>query len=662
MGLQRDQMAPYYSQMIALTIDAIICVDQDQRIILFNSGAEQVFQHRAHDVIGQSLNCLLPERFRAAHAGHVRHFAAAPSVSRHMGDRQIIYALRKSGEEFPAEATISKITAPSGYILTVVLRDVTERVQAEERRRKDAEKLRQALASGRLGAFEYDVSHDQVSLLGQAGAIHRVEVSPCNLTQWLAPLHPEDAARLRALLQYKGPAKASVMTDYRVLNPDASLSWVRLIIAAQSEGPASDCLFCTVQDITEQKDIEIELERRVTERTQALEAEITQRELAQKQLLAAQRMEAFGQLTGGIAHDFNNLLTVIGGNLELLDPQIIGERPRRQYGRAIEAVEMGARLTRRLLAFALRNTLEPQTLDLNEQVINLIDILRRTIGEIITISSTLAPDLGMVCADASEVENAILNLAINARDAMPDGGKLVIETANVTIDETFGKLAELKAVTPGHYVRLSVSDTGCGMPPDVIVKAFEPFFTTKEHGRGTGLGLSTVYGFARQSGGYATLYSEPGQGTTVNLYLPRTDADRVKPVSAQARMPRFLGKRILVVEDNADVREITMGRLDAFGYACLSCESGPAAIAVLEGRDDIDLVFSDIMMTGGLSGYDLADWILRHRPGLKILLTSGFAGSQPAGLSPALAHLKVLRKPYAAEELRKALAGCLSEE
>jgi signal transduction histidine kinase/ActR/RegA family two-component response regulator len=410
-----------------------------------------------------------------------------------------------------------------------------------------------------------------------------------------------------------------------------------------------------VQDITHQKDVEHELERRVAERTEALQTEVRHREETQMQLVRAQRMEAFGLLTGGVAHDFNNLLTVIGGNLELLQDQVAGEKPQRQLKRAIEAVGMGARLTQRLLTFARRSDLEPEVLNLNDQVINMIDLLRRTIGETITISSVLAPDLGRVRADASEVENAILNLAINARDAMPGGGKLVLETANATIDETFSALIQGDKIAPGLYVQLSVTDTGSGMAPEVLARAFEPFFTTKEHGRGTGLGLATIYGFARQSGGCATIYSEAGLGTTVNLYLPRSDQPASESNEALIRFAGAGARRVLVVEDNPDVREVTIQRLEKLGYRHMASDSGPAAVELLKADPAFDLVFSDIMMAGGMSGYDLAERMRMNLPSIKVLLTSGFSDELAKRVSKTGRDLKVLRKPYATADLAAAL-------
>jgi PAS domain S-box-containing protein len=643
-----------YARILALAADAIICIDDQQHIVLFNNGAETTFGYASAEVLGQPIDILIPARFRGSHARHVGSFAGGPPAARHMGERQAIYAIRKSGEEFPAEATISKIGFEGGHILTVVLRDVTERFKAEELRRQDAEKLRQALAAGKLGGFEQDFVTNGMQLFGDAPQILGLNTTECHHDEVLALIHEDDRNDVAQAARRLAETRLIDM-EYRIRKPDGSIAWIRSIGTIVNDDRDYPHIFGTLQDITHQKDVEHVLERRVTERTEALQAEVRHREETQKQLVRVQRMEAFGQLTGGIAHDFNNLLTIIGGNLELLQNQVVGEKPERQLKRALEAVGMGSRLTHRLLIFARRSNLEPEVLSLNDQIINMIDLLRRTIGESITISSVLAPDLGSVRADASEVENAILNLAINARDAMPAGGKLVIESANARIDGTFPGLIPGDRIAPGQYVRLSVTDTGAGMVPDVLARAFEPFFTTKEHGRGTGLGLATIYGFARQSGGCCTICSEAGVGTTVHIYLPRCDQPAAESAESLIRHSGTGAKRILVVEDNPDVREVTTQRLEKLGYQYLASDSGPAAMGLLKTDPAFDLVFSDIMMAGGMSGYDLAEWVRTNLPAVKVLLTSGFSDERASRPDITGIELRVLRKPYAIADLAEAI-------
>jgi nitrogen-specific signal transduction histidine kinase len=394
------------------------------------------------------------------------------------------------------------------------------------------------------------------------------------------------------------------------------------------------------------------LEARVADRTRALESEIRRREETQAALIQAQRMEAFGQLTGGIAHDFNNLLTIITGNLELLGNEQTQLHQAAFLKRAADAADMGAALTRRLLTFARRRHLTPQILDVNELILNLTEILQRSLGEPISLTTVLAGSAWRIRADRSELENAILNLALNARDAMPAGGNLVIESRNVTADQA--------GLSPdGEFVLISVSDTGEGMTAEVLERAFEPFFTTKEPGRGTGLGLSSVYGFAEQSGGHVTIDSEPHRGATINLYLPRASEVSLDTRAAAEAVPLSANcEVVLVVEDNPEVRELTMQRVEGLGYVVREAENGPAAVAILKSGEEIDVVLSDIVMAGGLSGYDLARWIQAHRPGIKVLLTTGYAAEESR---PDAADFAILRKPYKRAELSIALRDALAD-
>jgi PAS domain S-box-containing protein len=387
--------------------------------------------------------------------------------------------------------------------------------------------------------------------------------------------------------------------------------------------------------------------------------DLTSRVAAEAALHQAQKMEAMGQLTGGIAHDFNNLLTVVMGNLEMLRDRLTTPLQHELVDEALEAADLGARLTSRLLAFSRRSHLEPEVVNLNGFVVGLTDMLHRTLGETVYLSNALSPDLWFARVDPSQVESAIVNLAVNARDAMPDGGRLVLETGNhVANPEEPGGLDGLLA---GEYVRLSVSDTGVGMPVAVRERAFEPFFTTKEKGRGTGLGLSMIYGFAKQSGGHASIQSEAGMGTTVNLYLPRyvsheTHAVAVLPPDA----PRpETGQTILAVEDDERVRKLTVTRLRHLGYEVLEASSGAEALLLLETSSNVDLLFTDVVMPGGMSGSELSVQVRSLFPGTRILLTSGYSEELASGTMPGAEGLKVLRKPYRQADLARAISEAL---
>jgi signal transduction histidine kinase/ActR/RegA family two-component response regulator len=370
--------------------------------------------------------------------------------------------------------------------------------------------------------------------------------------------------------------------------------------------------------------------------------------------LRLQKLEAVGQLTGGIAHDFNNLLTIISGNLELLEDSISDTQDRELLLRASKAADSGARLTKRLLTFARRRQLAPEVINLNEQVQSMTELLQSTLGDTIDLRTRFAPDLWLARADAGEVESAVANLAINARDAMPNGGKISIRTDNTTLERD--EVGFEGPLTAGDYVRISVSDNGIGMTKEVLGRVFEPFFTTKPPGRGTGLGLSTIYGFIKQSGGNITIYSEHGTGTTVNLYFPRSvEGANVAASNVAARKDETAkGERVLVVEDNSDVRALTVQRLQRLGYNVVECATGAAARDALKDGLEVDLVFSDVMMPGGLTGVDHAKWIGERRSSWPVILTTGFADEATESVAGADAW-PILRKPYTQQDLAKIL-------
>lgn len=384
--------------------------------------------------------------------------------------------------------------------------------------------------------------------------------------------------------------------------------------------------------------------------------DITQRKQSEAQLRQAQKMQAIGQLTGGIAHDFNNLLAVIMGNLELLHEQLTAQpRLHQLTQQALKAVDRGANLSRRLLAFARRQPLLAQPTDLNQRILGMLDLLRRTLGATIQIDTRLAADLEQTLIDPDQIENALLNLVINARDAMPQGGRLTLETANVRIDADYAMREE---VQPGSYVMLAVSDTGIGMTPNVLEHVFEPFFTTKETGRGSGLGLSMVYGLVKQSGGHITIYSEPGQGATVRLYLPPTASTGTataseQPVADSAIQGR--GEIILVVEDDADVRLFAVSALQGMGYETQQAGDAETAIRLLETTPRIALLFTDIVLPGQMDGVRLAAEAQCRYPGLRILFTSGYTEHALIGSGQLAEGVNVLTKPYRKTELGKKL-------
>jgi PAS domain S-box-containing protein len=382
---------------------------------------------------------------------------------------------------------------------------------------------------------------------------------------------------------------------------------------------------------------------------------------SQRKLATAQRLDAVGQLTGGIAHDFNNLLTVITGNLELLESRLDEPGLQELVREAQEAADLGAQLTDRLLTFARRRHLEVEVLHLNEVVLKTTSLLRRTLGEQIALSTILEPDLWPTKSDPGQIESAIVNLALNARDAMPKGGKLIIETGNITIEDVGSVRGRHPELRPGDYVEICVSDTGGGMKAEVQQRAFEPFFTTKSRGHGTGLGLSMIHGFARQSGGDVTIDSEEGRGTTVRLYLPRLEGlEPAVKKDAVKEAVRSTGERILVVEDDERVRNLTVKRLTALGYEVLHASDGIAAIKMFEEGLRVDLVFTDVIMPGGVSGFDVIRRAIELDPQTKALMTSGYTEDIAVDQEQAIGSaIRLLRKPYRQAELKQTIREVL---
>ena len=390
--------------------------------------------------------------------------------------------------------------------------------------------------------------------------------------------------------------------------------------------------------------------------------DITDRKLLEDQLRQSQKMEAVGQLTGGLAHDFNNLLTGITGSLDMLSSRLAQGRYTdvdRFITAAQAASTRAAALTHRLLAFSRRQTLNPKTTDVNRLIAEMEDLIRRSVGPAVDVTIIAADDLWMTLVDPNQLENALLNLCINARDAMPDGGRLTIETANTWMDE---RSAAEREIPPGCYVSLCVADTGTGMPPDVIKRAFDPFFTTKPLGQGTGLGLSMIYGFARQSGGQVHIESHVDRGTTMGLVLPRDlgDADEAATPASRTAMQRAeQGETVLIVDDEPTVRMLITEVLEDLGYIAIEAHDGSAGLKILESNTRIDLLITDVGLPGGMNGRQVADAGRTLRPGLKVLFITGYAENAVMGSSQLGAGLEVMTKPFSMEALTSKISGMI---
>jgi signal transduction histidine kinase/CheY-like chemotaxis protein len=391
--------------------------------------------------------------------------------------------------------------------------------------------------------------------------------------------------------------------------------------------------------------------------------DVTDRREMEEQLRQSQKMEAVGQLTGGLAHDFNNLLTGITGSLELLSTRMAQGRLKeidRYVAAAQGAAKRAAALTHRLLAFSRRQTLDPKATDINRLVLGMEELIRRTIGPAVSLEVVASGGLWGTLVDPNQLENALLNLAINARDAMPDGGHLTIETANKLLDYHG---AQQRDLPPGQYVTLCVSDTGTGMPKDIIERAFDPFFTTKPIGSGTGLGLSMIYGFARQSGGQVRIYSEVGHGTMVCIYLPRsqgTEADDAD-VPKISELPHAKeGEAVLVIDDEPTVRMLVTEILEDFGYTAIEANDGAAGLKILRSNVRLDLLITDVGLPGGMNGRQVADAALAFRPGLKVLFITGYAENAVLKHGHLAAGMHVLTKPFSVEELARRIKELVS--
>lgn len=524
------------------------------------------------------------------------------------------------------------------------LQDITDRKQMENELRHSREHLALAQQVGMIGSGEIDLATGTTRWTDEWYAILGLDPATTapGREAYFAVVHPEDRPLVEARTTRNWEARPNEPVEYRIVRPDGELRWIhaRTKLLADHDGTPRRVI-ATLQDITDRK------------RAQAERAEL------ERQLLQAQKMEAIGNLTGGIAHDFNNLLSVIRGRLDMAIEEL-DDRPRvREWIEiCVKAADRGATLTRSMLAFSRQQPLQPVDIDVAAAISDVMGILPRTLGETIAISVSHAPELWSCHADPVQLQNAVLNLALNARDAMPNGGKLTIETSNARLDADYA--ARNADVTPGDYVALSVSDTGTGMTPEVAARAFDPFFTTKDVGKGSGLGLSMVYGFVRQSGGHVKIYSELGSGTTVRLFLPRGhERRRTSGVSAGAAPLRTGHETILVVEDDADVRDLTVAMLRRLGYAVLFAADGAEALGLIAKGLRISVLLTDVTLPGGANGKALAQKVAEIVPSVQAIFMSGYAQSAIFGHGHLEPGVKLLQKPFTIEQLSEALRSVL---
>lgn len=657
--------------------DAMLAVDGQGRIVLANPQAERIFGYTRSGLCDLPLEALLPESLCHAHAAHRDLYFKTPQM-RPMGTGYELKGRRHDGREFPVEIGLSPVATDGGIVVIASVRDISEtrrEQQALQRARHDAFVAR--ISQLALETPDYESAISQIPEL-IAAALHVPAVAILS-TDW-----HRNAFRIRAatgLTATTADALTSIFGSGDLAHHAFAEGDRKPITSGGIAGEASTKIqaglartryqhFALVSLFGRYEPLGILIALARTDDAfdrdkvaflQAVASMLTatvQRSHAEEQLAHAQRLDAVGQLTGGIAHDFNNLLTVVSGNLQLLEAEL-SDRPQAQeiIDGALRAVDRGAELTRKLLTFARRQALRPRAIDPEPMLVDLAGMLRRTLGETIGIQIQCAHAVPAVFADPGELETALVNLALNARDAMPRGGQLTIAVREIVIDSSTNEWDR----PPGRYVIFDVSDTGVGMTQDVRARASEPFFTTKGAGKGSGLGLSMVYGFVTQSGGCMSIDSRLGYGTHVELLLPAAEGADVSPGSAIADSGRRRKHgTILVVEDEPEVRNVAASFLHEMGYEVLMAGDASEAMQVLAAHPGVDLLFSDVVLGGAMDGMGLANEARRIHPGLAVLLTSGYPGAASGqhGENPA-ATFRLLHKPYRREQLASAISATL---
>jgi PAS domain S-box-containing protein len=632
------QMESRYRGLLEAAPDAIVVVNQGGEIVFLNLQAEKQFGYHRDELVGQKVTNIIPEGFaERLIADNLR--SADDALAQHIGSGIELIGRRKDGSEFPIELMLSPLESSEGILVTAAIRNFSVRKAAEKHLAQMELRYRGLL----------EAAPDAMVVVNQGGEIVLLNLQA---EKQFGYRRDELVGQKVTNIIPEGFAERLVADDLRTAE-DA---------LAQQIGTG-------IELIGRRKDgseFPIELMLSPLESAEGILVtaairDITQRKLAERRLYQAQKMEAVGQLTGGIAHDFNNLLTVILGNAEILTKALTGDPQLGPVATLVgSAAQRGADLTKSLLAFSRKLVLQPTVTDVNQLVSRMDELLSRTLGEHIDIDFVPRTGLWPTIVDPPQLETAILNLAVNARDAMPQGGKLTIEMANVELDWEFSKHNEGARV--GFYVMISVADTGTGMTGEVLARAFEPFFTTKEVGKGTGIGLSMVYGFIKQSDGYIKIHSEAGRGTNVKLYLPRSEQPH-RPSIAQGVRTEAVGggETILIVEDDEMVHTFVTRQMKSLGYQVLSAHNGREALVILRQDTPIDLLFTDVVMPNGMDGPQLVAEARRLRPDLKVLYTSGYTENSVVRQRRLDPGVELLSKPYLRHDLAAKLRQVLDQ-
>jgi PAS domain S-box-containing protein len=628
--------AAWLRAVVETAVDGVILIDTRGIVLMFNPACERLFKYQAREVIGQNVKMLMPRRYRDEHDSYIGNFHRT-------GERKIIgigrevVGQRKDGSTFPMDLSVGEAKQDEGSIFVGIIHDLTERERVERVLRESAARLRAVV----------DTAVDGVILIDARGNVMMFNPACERLFKYRA----EEIIGENVKVLMPGSYRAEhdrYIRNFLDTGERKIIGIGREVVGQRKDGSTFPMDLSVGEAKQDGASIFV-----------GIIHDLTDRKRTEEQLVQAQKMEIVGQLSGGIAHDFNNLLTVIVGNAEFLGDQL---KPREDLKRLADDIglagERGAELTQRLLAFSRRQTLRPVAVDCNTLLDSMHKLLRRTMREDIEVRTDFDLDLRSAYADPAQLESAILNLSLNAQDAMAAGGRLSITTGNVSLDDHYHTVHP--EVRPGEYVLIAITDNGEGMEKTVLDRVFEPFFTTKEVGKGSGLGLSMVYGFVKQSNGHVSIYSEPGLGTTVRIYLPALSTHMPgQPVPPRAKQDVAPGGKeaVLVVEDDPFVRSYAIMSLESLGYRVTAAVDGNDALQKLGTDIQIDVLFTDIVMPGGVNGWELADRARQTRPDLRVLLTSGYALETLTMHGRLRDGSVILAKPYRKAEL----AGRLRE-
>lgn len=630
--------------------DAVAAVNQQGIIVQVNAQTEAMFGYTRAELIGQKIEMLVPERQRGQHDGHRARFHAQPKMRR-MGSGLELNGLRRDGSEFPVEISLSPVQTGNGLIVLSAIRDISERKRIEEElRRSNAEleirKSRELRDSRNRLALIADSSQDAIIGKNLDGIV----------TQW-----NKGAEEI-----YGYTAQEIIGRHISTLAPEEKAEEISEILRHIREGQRVG-YFESIRVTKDGRKLNMSISvspiydaEGTVIGASTIARNITAQKKTEEQLRQSQKMEAIGRLAGGVAHDFNNLLGIVTACSELLRNKVSDEEAGEYIDNIREAAKRGAALTRQLLAFSRRQPVQKQLLDLNERLKEVRKLLGPLMGDDVEIVHLPRSANAIVEADPGQVDQIVVNLAVNARDAMPRGGKLILETGIFEFDEAFAQ--EHPGMSPGTYALLAISDNGIGMDEATRSRIFEPFFTTKDTGKGSGLGLATVYGIVKQSAGHIWVYSEMGHGTTFKIYLPSAEKKLVQPQERPENVlpPRREGVTVLVVEDDAVMRRLTRKMLEEHGYQVIEAQDGNAALRAAASADGkIDLTLTDVVMKG-MTGPELVLKLIESFPQMKVVYMSGYTGelvtNQPGN------GLRLLEKPFTRASLLQTLDRVLNEE